>query len=101
MAIRHTLAYQKTAAPTLATGDVSRVISRPRLPLGPLSRVYVEKIRGAWERGYYIVHVDARHFIVVNCTTMCSMNLLQAPNQHHFEVLIGVDWVTCIIEDSP
>ena len=41
-----------------------------------------------------------RHFIVVNCTTMCSMNLLQAPNQHHFEVLIGVDWVTCIIEDS-
>ena len=21
---------------------------------------------------------------------MCSMNLLQAPNQHHFEVLIGL-----------
>ena len=42
-----------------------------------------------------------RHFIVVNCTTMCSMNLLQAPNQHQFEVLIGVHWVTCIIEDSP
>ena len=50
-----------------------------------------------------LVHVVAidRHFIVVNCTTMCSMNLLQAPNHHHFEVLIGVDWVTCIIEDSP
>ena len=40
-------------------------------------------------------------YSVVNCTTMCSMNLLQAPNQHHFEVLIGVDWATCIIEDSP
>ena len=26
------------------------------------------------------------------------MNLLQAPNQHHFEVLIGVDWATCIID---
>ena len=31
---------------------------------------------------------------------MYSMNLLQAPNQHHFEVLISVDWVTCIIEQG-
>ena len=31
------------------------------------------------------------HVVVIGtslCTTMCSMNLLQAPNQHHFEVLI-------------
>ena len=50
-----------------------------------------------------LVHVVAiyRHFTVVNCTTTCSMNLLLAPNQHHFEVLIGVDLATCIIEDYP
>ena len=42
-----------------------------------------------------------RHFTVVNCTTVCSMNLLQAPNQHHFEVLTGVDWATYIVKDSP
>ena len=45
----------------------------------------------------YALHCSELYYYV----TMCSMNILQAPNHYHLEVLIGVDWATCIIEDSP
>ena len=88
---------------------MSSLRSLTHIALYSVVHTFYSVYTGLLEYMYWcVVHGASIHVVaigtslsVVNCTTMCSMNLLQAPNQHHFEVLIGVHWITCIIEDSP
>ena len=61
------------ALPTLATGDVTHVISRTRLPLFALA--CVEKDRGGWGRGYSLIFM--RISISMQCTILRLISVVQ------------------------